>query len=119
MRLVCPCFAAELIGCEAAQALQSASEVVGGDEVVEVPPQLVVAVLMEALNGGVLDYAVHPLDLTVGPRMVDFGEAVVDAVFLGSRAMPASVAGKLMGWPASPSCGDKLAGQPEERELVR
>jgi hypothetical protein len=38
---------------------------VGGDEVVEVSSQLIVAVVVEALDGGILDGAVHPLDLAV------------------------------------------------------
>jgi hypothetical protein len=63
--LVGPCFAEELVGCDASQALEAFSEVVGGDEVVEVSSQLIVAVVVEALDGGILDGAVHPLDLAV------------------------------------------------------
>ncbi len=37
---------------------------------------------MEALNGGLLDGAVHPLDLAVGPWMVRLGELVFDVVGL-------------------------------------
>lgn len=33
--------------------------------------QLIVIVIVEALDGRVLDGSVHPLDLTVGPGMVD------------------------------------------------
>ena len=33
-----------------------------------------------APNGGFLEGAVHPLDLTVGPGMVRFGEAVLDTM---------------------------------------
>ena len=36
-----PCFADEFVGCEAAEALEPAAETVGGDEVVEVAPELV------------------------------------------------------------------------------
>jgi hypothetical protein len=39
-----------------------------------------VAVVMEALDGGFLDGAVHPLYLSVGPRVVRFGETVLDVV---------------------------------------
>lgn len=80
MGLIRPCFADELIGCEASQALEAFSGVVGGDEVVEVSSQLIVAVVVEAPDGGVLDGAVHPLDLTVRPGMVDPGEAKLDAM---------------------------------------
>ena len=80
-----PCFADEFVGCEAAQALETACEVVGGDEVLEVPPELFVAVVVEAFDGRVLDGAVHPFDLTIGPGMVDAGEAVLDAMLLASH----------------------------------
>lgn len=36
--LIGPCFADELVWSEAAQALEAPGEIVGGDEVVEVPP---------------------------------------------------------------------------------
>lgn len=42
--------------------------------------QFVVAVVVEALDGGVLDGAVHPFDLTVGPGMVRLGQPVLYAV---------------------------------------
>ena len=38
--------------------------------------------VVEGLGGGVLDGAVHPLCLTVGPRMVGFGQPVLDAVLV-------------------------------------
>jgi hypothetical protein len=41
---------------------------------------LVVAVVMMAFDGGVLNGAVHPLDLTVGPGMIGFCEPMLDAV---------------------------------------
>src|SRR5215210_318373 len=79
-RLGCPCFADELVGREATQALQPATEVVGVDEVVEVAPELLVAVVMVAPDGRVLDGPVHPLDLAVRPRVVDPGAAVFDPI---------------------------------------
>ncbi len=36
--------------------------------------------IVEALDGGVLDGAVHPLDLPVGPGMLGLGETVVDII---------------------------------------
>ena len=45
-------------------------------------PELVVAFVVEAFDGCLLDGPVHPLDLTVGPRMVRFGEPVLDLVRL-------------------------------------
>ena len=34
--------------------------------------------VVEALDGGVLDRAVHPLDLTVGPWMARLGQPMLD-----------------------------------------
>lgn len=77
-RLICPAFADELIGREALKCLEAPGEVVGVDEVGEVLPKLVVGVIVEAVNGGLLDGSVHPLDLAVGPRVPGLGEPVVD-----------------------------------------
>jgi len=65
--------------------LEPASEIVGCHEVGEVRPELVVALVVEALDGSLLDGAVHPLDLTVRPRVVRFGEPVLDAVRLADH----------------------------------
>jgi hypothetical protein len=42
--------------------------------------ELIVVVAVETLDGGLLGGAVHPLDLTIRPRMLHFGEPVLDAV---------------------------------------
>lgn len=68
------------VGCQAAHGLQSAAEVVGGNGVAEVVPQRVVAVLAVTLSGRFVDGAVHPSDLTVGPKMLWCGEPVLDIV---------------------------------------
>ena len=47
-------------------------------------PELVVAVVMVALDSGVLNGAVHSLDLAVGPRMPRLGQAMFD-VEVGTR----------------------------------
>ena len=44
--------------------------------------ELVVVVVMEAFDSGVLDRAVHPLDPAIGPRVVWLFEAVLDPVGL-------------------------------------
>ena len=54
----------------------------------EVLPELVVAVVVIAFDGGVLDGAVHPFDLPVGPRMVRFGEPVLDAMLAADLVEP-------------------------------
>jgi hypothetical protein len=40
-----------------------------------------VAVVVEPLRGGVLDRAVHSLDLTVCPRVLHLGHPVLDPMF--------------------------------------
>jgi hypothetical protein len=75
-----PSFADELVGCEALQGFEATREVIGGDEVGEVLPELVVALVMVALDGCVLDGPVHFLDLAIGPRMPRLGQAMVHIV---------------------------------------
>lgn len=43
------------------------------------------AFVMEAFDGRFLDGAVHPLDLTVGPRVVRLGEPMFDIVGLADH----------------------------------
>src|SRR5215204_5873924 len=80
LRLDCPSFGDELVWREAFEHLQPAAEVVGGDEVVEVPSELVMAIVVIALHSGFLDGSVHPLDLPVGPWVVGFGQPMLDAM---------------------------------------
>lgn len=80
--LACPAFADVSVGCEAAQGLQAAAIVVGIDEVAEVSGQLAMAVVMIAFDGRFLDCAVYPLDLAVGPRVLDLGQAVLNAALV-------------------------------------
>ena len=55
-------------------------EVVGLDEGQDVGPESLEVGVMEGLDGGFLDGAVHPLGLAVGPGMIGLGELVLDAV---------------------------------------
>lgn len=41
---------------------------------------LIVNLLVKAIDRCVFDGPVHPLDLTVGPRMLGFGRSVIDVV---------------------------------------
>jgi hypothetical protein len=75
-----PGFANEHVGGEALQGLEPSSEVVGGHEVSQVLPELVMALIVVALVRPVLDGSVHPLNLTIGPWMPRFGQAVVHIV---------------------------------------
>ncbi len=73
-----PCFADGFVGREALEGLEPATEVVGGDEVGEVLPQLIMAVVMVTFDRRFLDGAVHPFDLTIRPRVPRFGQPVFD-----------------------------------------
>jgi hypothetical protein len=79
-RLGRPCLADEFVWREAVKALEPAAEVIAGDEGIEVPPELVVTVVVRALDRRVLNGPVPPLDLAIGPGMIDAGKAVLDAV---------------------------------------
>ena len=78
--LFCPGGADGFVGCEASQGLEPPGKVVGRDEVGEMLPELIVAVVVVSSDGRFLDGPVHPLDLAVGPGVVDFREAMFDAV---------------------------------------
>lgn len=56
--------------------------IVGIDEQVQMRSKLVVAVVVVALDRRLLDRAVHPLDLSVGPRMVHLGKPMLDVVLV-------------------------------------
>ncbi len=55
---------------EAIEGLQPSREVVGCYEVAKMCAQLIMTVAMVALDGRLLNRAVHSFDLAVGPRVV-------------------------------------------------
>ena len=59
-------------------------------------PKLVMGFVVEALDGRILDGAVHPLDLTIGPRVPGLGQAMMLL-----RAHATSKAGAQNGSPRS------------------
>ena len=65
--MICPAFADELVRGQPFEGLETAGEVVGIDEVGEMVTQLVVTVIVIAMNSGLLDGAVHAFDLAIGP----------------------------------------------------
>lgn len=73
-----PEFADELVRHEAFERLQSACKMICGDEVGEMRSQLGVGFIEGAFDRGVLDCAVHALNLPIGPRMFGLGQPVVD-----------------------------------------
>jgi hypothetical protein len=42
--------------------------------------ELIVSLVEVALNGGILDSAVHPLDLTVGPGVLGLCQPMIDVI---------------------------------------
>ena len=62
-------------------AFQALGEVVGGDEGQDMSLQAFQVVVVVDLDRGVLDRAVHPLGLAIGPRVVGLGQPVLDAMF--------------------------------------
>src|SRR6516225_7861137 len=46
---------------------------------------LIVSIIMVTLDGRFLDRAVHALDLTIGPRMLDLGQPMFDANLLAAQ----------------------------------
>lgn len=83
-RLRYPSFADEFVGREPLQGLETATKVVRGDDVLEMGSKLIMAIMVEALDGRVLDRAVHALDLAVGPWMLRLCQLVFDIVDLAS-----------------------------------
>src|ERR1700746_2646948 len=67
-----PALADVFVGGETLQGLQSAGEVVGGDEVAEMEPELLVVIVVEAVNGSFLDGPVHALDLPLVQECLGF-----------------------------------------------
>lgn len=93
--LVCPAFADVFVGCQPVQRLEATPEIVGFDEVLQVLAELIVVVVVEPLDGGLLDRAVHPFDLPVRPGMFHFGEPVLDAVVVADAVEDVLAVGEL------------------------
>ena len=64
--LFCPDLANVFVGRETLQCLQAPGEIIGRYEVSEMAAELIVAIVMEALNRCVFDRTVHSLDLATG-----------------------------------------------------
>ena len=77
-RLGSPAFADELVWCEAFECLEPTSKIIGVHEVAQMSSQLIVTVVVVALDGSLLDSPFHPLHLTIGPRMFGLGQSMLD-----------------------------------------
>ena len=73
------------IGSEVLECLEPPGDVVGVQEVGEVRAQPAVAVVVVAAHGRLLNRTVHAVDLSVGPRVVGLGQAVLDAVLAAAE----------------------------------
>src|SRR5438045_9447691 len=78
--LFCPGTADVFVRGKAFQDLETTGEIVSGDEVDQVGSELVVAVIVIAVDGRLFDRTVHPLDLPIGPWMMGLGQAMLDTV---------------------------------------
>jgi hypothetical protein len=67
---ICPGFTDGFERREPIQSLETLGEVVGVEECLDVLAKLVVAAVVVAPNGRLFERTVHPLDLTVRPRMI-------------------------------------------------
>lgn len=68
MWLFQPRFTDGFVGSEALEGLESTAEVVCGEEVAKMMPELAVGFVLAAFDGRVLDRSVHPFDLPVGRK---------------------------------------------------
>ncbi len=92
--LICPAFADVFVRSETFEGLETASVIIGVDEVIEVRAKLLMAVIMVARDCGLLDGAVHSLDpvsstgqaLSVRPWVLDLGCPVIDAILAAGAA---------------------------------
>jgi hypothetical protein len=81
-RVFLPGLADELIGCHTAKSLEPFGEVVSHEEGLQVLFELLMGLVVVALDGGFFKSAVHPLNLPVGPGMLRPGAAVFDGILL-------------------------------------
>src|SRR5437868_13418046 len=78
--LFCPGTADVFVRGKAFQDLETTGEIVSGDEVDQVGSELVVAVIVIAVEGRLFDRVVHLLVLSTGPWVMGLGQALLDAV---------------------------------------
>src|ERR687884_682728 len=79
-RVLCPGLADGLNGGSPSEPLEVLGKVVSRDEGQDVGLQALQGLVVEDLHGSLLDRAVHPLSLTVRPRVIRLGQPVLDAV---------------------------------------
>ena len=80
----CPDFADVFVRCQTFQGLEATPIIVGVQKISEMAFELLVAVVVVALNSRFFDCSVYALDLTIGPGMLDLGESVLNAMFIAN-----------------------------------
>jgi hypothetical protein len=80
--LFVPALTDVLIGCDSFERFESLREVIGHQEGMQMLFQVVMGLVVILLHGGVFERAVHAFYLAIGPRMVGFGQPMVDAILL-------------------------------------
>ena len=80
-RLLLPAFTDLLVVRQSLESFETLGKVIGREELSEMLLELVVRLIVIALDGCLLDSAIHPLDLPVRPRMLDFGQPMFDSIF--------------------------------------
>ena len=78
-RLLLPTLADVLIRRQPLKSLKSFGKVIGSKELDEMLLELLMRFIVMALDGRVLDGAIHPLDLSVSPWMIDLGQPMLNA----------------------------------------
>ena len=81
-RLLLAALADVLIRGQAFERLEALGEVIGHQEGLQMRFQVVMGLVVILVHRGVFECAVHPFHLAVRPRMVGFGQPMVDARLL-------------------------------------
>jgi hypothetical protein len=79
-RLLLPTPADVLVGHQPPKRLETLGEIICGEKLREMLLELLVRLVVIALDGRLLDSAIHSLDLPVRPRVIDFGQPMLDAM---------------------------------------
>lgn len=66
------------VRCKSFEGLESSGKVVGIHEVGEMFSEVLVSLVVEALDGGFFERSVHAFDLAAGPGVFGLGQPVVD-----------------------------------------
>lgn len=80
LRLVCPGFADELIGCQPLQRPQSPGKVMSHQKGLQIRSQPFMRLVVVAFYRGVFDGSIHVLDLSIPPWVTHLYQAMLDSM---------------------------------------